>query len=152
MEPSHKELLIGLIGSTYGELKRLDDSIIGSSNTLTRRSDQVKQELANVLKGNAFKPDVPILQAITTPQAIPTNPLPQPVVAPAPQVVEVPPQVIQPAPEKIDDGQLLFDLDRKTKYEDIIVEIDRIYTKVGKLEDKIDELIKIVKDQKKKVG
>ena len=153
MEPDHRELLIGLIGSTYGELKRLDDSIVGSSSTLTRRSDQVKQELANVLKGNAVKPDVPILQAISAPQALPTNPLPQPAMPPAPQVVEMTPQVFVQTPvEKVDDNQLLLDLDKKTRYEDVVTEIDRIYNKILKLEDKIDELIKITKDQKKKVG
>ena len=64
MEPDHKELLIGLIGSTYGDMKRIDDSIVGSSTTLTRRSDQVKTELTNMLKGIVPKADVPALQLI----------------------------------------------------------------------------------------
>ena len=53
MEPDHRELLIGLMGSTYGEMKKLDDSIIGSSSTLGRRSDKVKQEITNILKNVA---------------------------------------------------------------------------------------------------
>lgn len=153
MEPDHKELLIGLIGSTYGELKRLDDSIIGSSSTLVRRSDQVKNEMMNVVKGIPARPDVPILQAVQQQQ-----PVLQPQVPVAPQVFTPPPQTFQPVPApvevapKIDDGQLEFDLNKQTRYDDIVNEIDRLYNKINKLEDKIDNLTQIVTEQKKKVG
>lgn len=160
MEPDHKELLIGLIGSTYGELKRLDDSIIGSSSTLARRSDQVKSEMMNVVKGIPSRPDVPILQAIhqQPPVAVPVIQQPQPQVpqpAPASQPTYIPQQAVaipEVASPKVDDGQLEFDLNRKTRYEDIVAEIDRLYNKITKLEDKIDNLTLVVSEQKKKVG
>jgi len=155
MEQDHKELLIGLIGSTYGELKRLDDSIVGSSSTLNRRSDEVKKEMGNILKGLPSRPDVPILQAINhqqppQPQAVPTNLPVQPQMPPPVQVAPTPPQVIVQQP--VDDNQLLLDLNKQTRYEDIINEIDRIYLKLNKLEDKIDNITKILNERKKKVG
>lgn len=157
MEHDHKELLIGLIGSTYGELKRLDDSIIGSSSTLARRSDQVKNEMMNVVKGIPARPDVPILQAMQQqpPQGVPTN---VPVVPQMPPPQQMAPVIQQqfvqvaPPPPKVDDGQLEFDLNKKTRYEDIVTEIDRLYNKLNKLEDKIDKLTQIVSEEKKKVG
>lgn len=155
MDEDHKKLLIGLIGSTYGELKRLDDSIVGSSSTLNRRSDEVKKEMGNILKGMPSRPDVPILQAINhqqpSPQAVPTNLHVQPQIPPPVQVAPVLSQVvIQQQP--VDDNQLMLDLNKQTKYEDIINEIDRIYLKLNKLEDKIDNITKILNERKKKVG
>lgn len=152
MEEDHKKLLIGLLGSTYGELKRLDDSIIGSSSTLNRRSDEVKKEMTNILKGAPSRPDVPILQAINhqQPQVIPTNLPVQPQIPPQAPVAQTPQQIDTSQP--IDDNQLMLDLNKQTRYEDIINEIDRIYTKLNKLEDKIDNVIKILNERKKKVG
>lgn len=152
MDEEHKNLLIGLLGSTYGELKRLDDSIVGSSSTLNRRSDEVKKEMTNILKGAPSRPDVPILQAINQqPQAVPTNLPVQPQMPPPVQVAPVPSQVvIQQQP--VDDNQLMLDLNKQTRYDDIINEIDRIYLKLNKLEDKIDNITKILNERKKKVG
>lgn len=157
MEPNHKELLISLIGSTYGELKRLDDSIVGSSSTLARRSDIVKQEMTNLLKGTVAKPDVPILQAINSqiPQAVPTNLPLQPQMPPPAAFAPPPlPQDAVNLPHNVnpDPNQLEFDLNKQTRYDDIVNEIDRIYTKLNKLEDKIDNITKILNERKKKVG
>jgi len=152
MEPNHKELLIGLIGSTYGELKRLDDSIVGSSSTLNRRSDDVKKEMANLLKGVASKPDVPILQAINSQHVCVETNLPiQPsneFIVPVPGTV---PQFTKLQPST-DNNQLMFDFNKQTRYEDVINEIDRVYIKLNKIEDKIDTIAKILNIPKKKVG
>lgn len=160
MEPNHKELLIGLIGSTYGELKRLDDSIIGSSSTLGRRSDQVKQEMMNVVRGISSKQDVPVLQAIQqasqSPQGIPTNPPIAPEIPPMQTVAPQPPQgyvklpFIEPAACKVDDNQLEFNLDKVAKYDDVIAEIDRLDRKLTRIEDKVDQIVKNLEIPKKK--
>ena len=156
MEPSHKELLIGLIGSTYGEMKRIDDSIIGSSTTLTRRSEQVKTDLTNILKGIAPKPDVPVLELIRQQQQHATVIDIPSVVASA--VVATP----QTAPEQlIDSNQLEFDLNKITKYEDIVESLDRIVRRIDNLEiilfdikEKLNTLTKpgvTLSDNKKKI-
>lgn len=163
MEPGHKELLIGLIGSTYGELKRLDDSIVGSSSTLVRRSEEAKRELANVMKGALPKQDVPLLQAIAQPQpippqAVPTNLPVQPFIPPQPQVVYSPPVMVnqnieQPQPvSKPDDGQLEFDLNKVAKYDDVINEINRIETKLNKVLDILESINNKLPGPKKNRG
>lgn len=148
MEPDHKELLIGLLGSTYGEMKRLDDSIVGSSSTLKRRSDDVKQEITNFVKGAAQKPDVKILQMVQQQppaQAVPTNLPVQPFVPPQPQVVAAPPVEVYK-----DDNQLEFDLDKVSRYDDVIAEIDRLDRKLNRIEEKLEQIYKIINTPKKK--
>ena len=153
MEPDHKELLIGLLGSTYGEMKKLDDSITGSSSTLARRSDKVKQELTNILKNIAPPQDVPALQRINPAinQQMYQQPEPQlapVVVQPAPTTIqqELPPQLVS------DPGQLEFDLNRVTKYDDIMNYLYTITDKLNKIEDKIDKIVKSDDLPKKKVN
>lgn len=155
MEPDHKELLIGLIGSTYGDMKRIDDSIVGSSTTLTRRSDQVKTELTNMLKGIVPKADVPALQLIQQqqqqqqqeqqmrqmqmqPPAHPEGVVNLPVIVPVQEMVSV-----------NDTSQLEFDLNKATRYEDIVDSLDRIVRRIDNLEiilsniiEKLDNLTK----------
>ena len=167
MEPDHKELLIGLIGSTYGDMKRIDDSIVGSSTTLTRRSDQVKTELTNMLKGIVPKADVPALQLIQQqqqqlqqqeqqmrqmqmqPPAPPEGAVNLPFIVPVQEIVPV-----------NDTSQLEFDLNKATRYEDIVDSLDRIVRRIDNLEimlsninEKLDNLTKngstVLKNKKK---
>ena len=131
MEQDHKELLIGLIGSTYGELKQLDASIIGSSGTLNRRSDEVKNELAKIMN------TVP-----QQPRPVPSYNPPAPVAAsqPPPGAVNLPYiQPNEPQIEKIqpNNDQFEFNFDRKVRYEDI-------ENKLIEMEIKIDKQIAIV--------
>ena len=168
MEPDHKELLIGLIGSTYGDMKRIDDSIVGSSTTLTRRSDQVKTELTNMLKGIVPKADVPALQLIQQQQlqqqeqqmrqmqmqspAPPEGAVNLPFIVPVQEIVPV-----------NDTSQLEFDLNKATRYEDIVDSLDRIVRRIDNLEimlsninEKLDNLTKngstVLKNKKKIPG
>ena len=147
MDPKEKELLISLIGSTYGELKRLDDSIIGTSSTLSRRSEQAKSELANVLKGNAAKPDVPILQAVQP--ALTQLPVQMPVFN-HPQQMGVM-QMAPPLPQE-PDNQLSFDFDKKARYDDVIVEIERLERKIDKVIELLERLDKNPSEPKKNRG
>ena len=170
MEPDHKELLIGLIGSTYGDMKRIDDSIVGSSTTLTRRSDQVKTELTNMLKGIVPKADVPALQLIQQqqqqlqqqeqqmrqmqmqPPAPPEGAVNLPFIVPVQEIVPV-----------NDTSQLELDLNKATRYEDIVDSLDRIVRRIDNLEimlsninEKLDNLTKngstVLKNKKKIPG
>jgi hypothetical protein len=160
MDPTEKELLIGLIGSTYGQLKSIDDSITGSSSTLNRRAGNVKQELTNILKGIPPPPDVPLLHHINQqPQPAPTvvTPIEVPNVAPS----EVPESVqtthIDNAPLTTnnwrqytahgDPNQLELPLEKIAKYDDIVNAFDRFYERMGKLEDKIDIIMAFIKSQ-----
>ena len=156
MEPDHKELLIGLIGSTYGDMKRIDDSIVGSSTTLTRRSDQVKTELTNMLKGIVPKADVPALQLIQQQQQQLQQQEQQmrqmQMQPPAPPEGAVNLPFIVPVQELLpvnDTSQLEFDLNKATRYEDIVDSLDRIVRRIDNLEimlsninEKLDNLTK----------
>jgi len=161
MEPDHKELLIGLLGSTYGEMKKLDDSIVGSSSTLNKRSQQVKQEITNIIKNVVPPPDVPALQQINpvinqityqntpqTQQVYMPQSQPQPVYIPAPQVE---PQVIVETPY-VDPNQLEFDLNKHANYDEIMSYLYTITDRLIKIEEKIDKLIKPDSLPKKKVN
>lgn len=153
MEPDHRELLIGLMGSTYGEMKKLDDSIIGSSSTLGRRSDKVKQEITNILKNVAPPPDVPALQMVNQQmhQQQAQQPPPQPIYVPAPEIAQQPIQ--QPEPQPVNDpGQLEFDLNKVAKYDDILNYLYTVTDRLNRIEDKIDKLIKTDNLPKKKVN
>ena len=175
MEPDHKELLIGLIGSTYGDMKRIDDSIVGSSTTLTRRSDQVKTELTNMLKGIVPKADVPALQLIQQQQQqLQQQQLQQQeqqmrqmqMQSPAPPEGAVNLPFIVPVQEIVpvnDTSQLEFDLNKATRYEDIVDSLDRIVRRIDNLEimlsninEKLDNLTKngstLLKNKKKIPG
>ena len=170
MEPDHKELLIGLIGSTYGDMKRIDDSIVGSSTTLTRRSDQVKTELTNMLKGIVPKADVPALQLIQQQQQQLQQQEQQmrqmQMQSPAPPEGAVNLPFIVPVQEMLpvnDTSQLEFDLNKATRYEDIVDSLDRIVRRIDNLEimlsninEKLDNLTKngstLLKNKKKIPG
>ena len=150
MEAEHRELLIGLLGSTYGEMKKLDDSIMGSSSTLNRRSEKVKQELTNIIKNVAPPPDVQILQRINQEQP-PVQPVPQYQPAQQPVIVNenqwIPQQPItevftSPTEPAIDTNQLELDLDKHAKYDDVMNYLYTITERLNKIEDKIDKLIK----------
>ena len=130
MDKNELDLVVGLMGSTFGELNQLDSSIIGSSPTLNRRSDEVKKQLADVLKQG----------------------LPQQV---APQFVELPTQpVIQPVNQQsFDPNQMELDLNKTAKYDDVINKLDEVMVKLKNIEQKIDNLkVENLRQKKKKVS
>jgi hypothetical protein len=155
MEQDHKSLLIGLIGSTFGDLKKLDDSIVSRSSTLTRRSDDVKQELVKVM-GTNFRPQ---------PVAVPTNPVIQPVVPSQPQVVIPPPQAVTP-PQfipstpvpivqeeiRVNDPQLEFDFDKKARYIEVVDALKVVEVKIDSLDKKLDKILEILNSQEPKIA
>jgi len=136
MDKNELDLVVGLMGSTFGELKQLDSSIIGASSTLNRRSEEVKKQLAEVIKQGL--PPQPQVQQI--PQWSP------------PQVQQIPtisqPQQIAPVVQPVSDpNQFEFDFSKVTKYEDIIAEISEVKKEIKAINEKLDILLQ----KKKKV-
>ena len=148
MDKNELDLVVGLMGSTFGELKQLDSSIIGSSPTLNRRSDEVKKQLADVLKQG--------LPQQVAPQPQPTQQQPffnqsQPNY----QFVELPTQpVIQPVNQQsFDPNQMELDLNKTAKYDDVINKLDEVMVKLKNIEQKIDNLkVENLRQKKKKVS
>jgi len=157
MDPEAQKLVINLLGSTYGELKKLDSSITTRSNTLEKRSDKLKEEITNIVKNIAPPPDVPAMRVMEriAPQAfVDTNQLQSqpPPVATYPRNEPLPVELLAattPQTQPSDSNQLEFDLNKQTRYEDIINSIDRILERVNRLEDKIDQFIKQSTPKKK---
>lgn len=143
IQPDHKDLVLGLMGSTFGDLKKLDDSITSTSSTLGRRSDVVKQEMQKM-----------VASVIT--QTVPTQPPQmQPIYVPQPQVqapVHVAVTAVTPEPT----NQMEFDFNRAARYEELIEVIEKLEKKIDQLSSKIDELnaprkVSAPKPQKKKI-
>lgn len=142
MEQEHKHLLIGLIGSTFGDLKKLDDSIISQSSTLGRRSEAIKQELAKVVATNV-RPQ-PVI-------AVPTNPVPQ--FVPPPQIFNTPAPQVQPQVESqsqpVNDFQLELDFDRKARYVEVVDALHVVENKIDALDKKLDTILEYISSQEK---
>ena len=81
MENTEQAALLGLLGSVYGETKKIDDMIVGQSNQLKRVSDTVKNTFTSVLQNKSQLQPQP--QQFQSPQFQPTavissTPLPPP--------------------------------------------------------------------------
>jgi len=133
MDKNELDLVVSLMGSTFGELKQLDSSIIGASSTLNRRSDDVKKQLADVLKQGLPPPQAPQIPQWSpapvqqqTEQVIPSQQVP---------VTNFQPQ--QNIPQQ-DPNQLEFDLNKAARYDDVINKLDEVMSKLKVIEDKID--------------
>tara|TARA_R100000278_G_scaffold13039_2_gene13843 strand:+ start:2807 stop:3355 length:549 start_codon:yes stop_codon:yes gene_type:complete len=132
-------LLMGLMGSTYGELKKLDGSLIGGSSNQFR-SEQMKQTITNNLN------QIQQRTAPTPPPNIPvdnTSVQPQPPQPPTP-----PPPPTEPVVQPIqDDSQLTFNFDVTEK--DILFDkIEKLTAKVNSLGHRLDQIFEIVNKPK----
>jgi len=91
------------------------------------------------------------------PQSIPTQPVlqqpvPQPVMQPDFQFAAPPVQQVQAFVQPPSDpNQLEFDLNKQTRYEDIINAIDKLENKVNILTDKVNQLIDSNNKKKPKI-
>ncbi len=131
--------ILDFLGSSYGELKKLDGNIVGSSSTLAPKSHDAKKVVEDFVKSKQrpTPPPPPPLQ-VEQPQ------VQQPIQQPIQQVV------IQP---QIDNDQLSFNFDVSEK--DLLFEkIDKLTSRVDKLHSKVDklynELFPPIKKQSKK--
>jgi hypothetical protein len=123
-----KDILLNFMGNTYGELKKLDGQITGSSSTLGYKSDSMKQTITETLRSN--RPIQP-----PPPPPPPTPQVEQPQVE-VQQPVQPIQQVMQP---QIDDNQLSFNFEINEK-EELFSLIEKVLTRLDKLHRKVDEL------------
>lgn len=123
-DPEAKDMLMQLMGQTYGELHKLDSFIVGATNQLQPKSEAFKQTVANVTR--SINSNVP--QSAQSARV-----LHAPVhggVAPA-QAVNISPVVA------VDPNQLEFGFDNSVT----ALSIDKALTRI---EDKMDRLSKTV--------
>lgn len=137
MEQSEKELVLGLLGSTFGELKQLDDSIVGTSSTLGRRSNDVRLELQKMVNANFTPPPpppaIPIAQSPTPSNAYAT--------IPATHVVVEMPKVEAP---RVDNNQLEFDFDRKARYVEVVDALQTVSARLDNIDSKLDTILELI--------
>ena len=131
MNQSEKETLLQFMGQVYGETKKNDQLLVGQSQQLQPRAEQVKQQFTQVLKAKAQPngPVQPYTQPAPSPEAVTQQPVtPQPV-TPQPvtpeqaakelaQVTVTPEQVVQE--QAVDPNQMEFDLREPTQLDKII--------------------------------
>lgn len=134
-DPRAKEAIIGLIGSTFAQLKQIDSHVVGSSNNIKAMKTDVKDLITQVIKSNNPVPPVLTSQPVQVAPAFvaPTHT----VVAAGVNVPVVQPQPIAPSIQENPD-QLVFDFSKKITPDTINDKLDRIL-------DKLDRLIELSK-------
>ena len=133
MNQSEKETLLQFMGQVYGETKKNDQLLVGQSQQLQPRAEQVKQQFTQVLKAKAQPngPVQPYTQPAPSPEAVTQQPVtPQPVTPEQAakelaQVTVTPEQagqeLVQVVQEQaVDPNQMEFDLSEPTQLDKII--------------------------------
>lgn len=132
-DPRAKEAIIGLIGSTYAQLKEIDNHVVGSSSNIKALKTDVNSLITGIIKPNTHQ-HVPA--PVTPTPAVQVTPT---FVAPTHTVVaaglNVQPTV--PMPQE-DPDQLVFDFNKKITPDTINDKLDRIL-------DKLDRIIELSK-------
>tara|TARA_R110001632_G_scaffold233085_1_gene376408 strand:- start:1189 stop:1641 length:453 start_codon:yes stop_codon:yes gene_type:complete len=109
-----RDVLLNFMGSTYGEIKKLDGNIVGESPTLqATKSEEVKRQIEKVY--NETQPQQPQVQ-VQQPQ------------------VQV---------QQLDDNQLSFNFDVNEK-DELFELVNKVLTKLDKLNRKVDVLTDLV--------
>jgi len=123
-----RDVLLNFMGSTYGEIKKLDGNIVGESSTLqATKSEEVKRQIEKVY--NETQPQQPQVQ-VQQPQ----------VQVQQPQVQVQQPQV---QVQQLDDNQLAFNFDVNEK-DELFELVNKVLTKLDKLNRKVDVLTDLV--------
>lgn len=143
MNQSEKETLLQFMGQIYGETKKNDQLLVGQSQQLQPRAEQVKQQFTQVLKAKAQPngPAQPYTQPAPSPEAGTQQPVTQQPVTPQPvtpqpvtpeqaarelaQVTVTPEQATQELvqvvqEQAVDPNQMEFDLSEPTQLDKII--------------------------------
>lgn len=124
-DPEAKDMLMQLMGQTYGELHKLDNFIVSPSQQLRPKSEEFKQTVANVTR--SLNSNVP-QQAVQ----IRTN---------APVSVAVPVHADQTMVRASDPNQMEFGFDNSATAVAIDKSLIRIEDKVDKLISKLNSFI-----------
>tara|TARA_R110000764_G_scaffold240021_1_gene341608 strand:- start:1157 stop:1630 length:474 start_codon:yes stop_codon:yes gene_type:complete len=116
-----RDVLLNFMGSTYGEIKKLDGNIVGESSTLqATKSEEVKRQIEKVY--NETQPQQPQVQ---------------------PQQPQVQVQQPQVQVQQLDDNQLSFNFDVNEK-DELFELVNKVLTKLDKLNRKVDVLTDLV--------
>jgi hypothetical protein len=122
-----RDVLINFMGNVYGETKKLDSNVVGTSSTLSdNKSSEIKQHIEKLVQ-----------QTIPTTAAAPSVSLPTP---PAAAVQVQQPQV---QVQQLDDDQLSFNFDVNEK-DELFELVNKVLTRLDKLNRKVDLLTEVV--------
>jgi hypothetical protein len=126
MTPEEKNALLQFTGQMYGESKKNDDMLVGSSPQLQPRSTQIKDQFEQVLRSPVQQQGAPL-------QKVPPNRPPQavPAQSAAPAAVLGAPAAVTPAQAAaelaqvqetvlVDPNQMEFDLTEPNKVDKVI--------------------------------
>ena len=132
-----QNLLVNFMGSMYGETKKLDANIVGTSATLGRgQSEKIKQQIEQVIS----QPQQSV------PQPVQTAPIPQPAVQQPEVQAPVPVQQVVEQPQ-VDNSQLMFNFEVNEK-DELFALIGKVLKRVDNLHIKIDTLVEQGKNSK----
>lgn len=126
-DPRAKEAIIGLIGSTFAQLREIDRNVVGSSNNIKALKTDVKELVTQVINYNGSGP----VQLAPAP-AVLTN-----TVVAAGINTQQPVHIAVSAPQE-DENQLVFDFTKK-------ITPDTINDKLDKITDKLNRLLELAK-------
>ena len=129
-----KEAVLNFLGSTYGELKKLDGDLISPSSTLAPRSADAKRNIESFI--NTEK------AALQQQAPVHAPPPPPPVVEPIQPVLPVQPQV---EVQQIDDNQMSFNFDINEK-DELFSLLEKVLSRLDKLHRKVDEISDSIKN------
>ena len=127
-----KEAVLNFLGSTYGELKKLDGDLIAPSSTLAPRSADAKRNIESFINTEKAA-----LQQQAPPPPSPPSPPPlvQPILPAQPQV-EV---------QQVDDNQMSFNFDVNEK-DELFSLLEKVLSRLDKLHKKVDEISDSIKN------
>jgi hypothetical protein len=138
LPPDPRSALLGLIGSTFAELKNIDNHLITKSNSIAGIKTDLNRLVAeaNQLVVNPQPAPTPSVQP--PPPVLPVQPVP--VLEPAIATEHTPQPTYVGAPAD-DPNQLLLDFYRKLTPEDINSRLAEIDVKLLKITNLLHELI-----------
>lgn len=129
-----KEAVLNFLGSTYGELKKLDGDLIAPSSTLAPRSADAKRNIESFINNEKA--------ALQQQAPVHVPPPPPPVVEPVQPVLPVQPQV---EVQQIDDNQMSFNFDINEK-DELFSLLEKVLSRLDKLHRKVDEISDSIKN------
>jgi hypothetical protein len=138
-----RSALLGLIGSTFAELKKVDANIISRNENVTA----MKSDL-NKLVQEANMLAVPHPQPQPQQHQPQLHPQPVPVLQPIPIIASDSAPALQ-APQSVDPNQMEFDFYKKITPEDLNNKLADINLQLSNIVDKLDKLYTIVADGSK---
>lgn len=129
MTPEAKAAVMQLMGQTYGQMKKQDEMLVGSSGNLVPKSTEIKDMVENLVRmpvvpANQQPPPQPIPQPVSDTKLEPAPPIPAPI-TPEQALAELqnisPAEVSPQAQEVYQEEQGMFDFSEPDKI-DLLIE------------------------------